>query len=78
MDGYRWVFVSDFFDIKVCDSDGAHRRKIEIGGGPFGPAFDGQNNLYTSTTKKPCQVYAPETRGGGMRIRELYAHLHES
>lgn len=65
VDGYGRVFVSDFFDIKVFDSDGTYVNKIDIGGGPFGVAIDGQNFLYTVTTDKNVVKYAVQKPGSG-------------
>ncbi len=62
VDGHGRVFVSDFFDIKVFDSDGAYLNKIKIdAGGPFGLAIDSQNNLYTITTNKTVEKYTVKT-----------------
>ena len=62
VDGHGRVFVSDFFDIKVFDSDGAYVDKIDINaGGPFGVAVAAQNNLYTITTHKTVEKYVVKT-----------------
>jgi sugar lactone lactonase YvrE len=58
VDGYGRVYISDFFDVKVFDSDGAYLNKIDINGGPFGLAVDGQNFLYVVTTNKNVVKYA--------------------
>jgi predicted RNA-binding Zn-ribbon protein involved in translation (DUF1610 family)/sugar lactone lactonase YvrE len=58
VDGYGRVYVSDFFDVKVFDSSGAYLNKIDINGGPFGLAVDGQNFLYVMTSNKNVVKYA--------------------
>ncbi len=58
VDGYGRVYISDFWDIKVFDSDGAYLRKIDISdGGPFGLVFDGQNALYAVTSDRHVVKY---------------------
>ncbi len=58
VDGYGRVYVSDFWDIKVFDSDGAYLKKISISNGvPFGLVFDGQNDLYTVTSDRNVVKY---------------------
>ncbi len=63
VDGYGRVFVADFFDIKVFDSDGTYLNKVDIGAGPWGLAFDGNNNLYSITTSKDVEEYAIQKPG---------------
>jgi sugar lactone lactonase YvrE len=64
VDGYGRVYVSDFWDIKVFDSDGAYLRKIDINNGaPFGLVFDGQNDLYTATSDRHVVKYVIQKPG---------------
>lgn len=58
VDGYGRVFISDFFDIQVFDSDGAYLKTISMNSGvPFGLALDDQNNLFVVTGNKHVVKY---------------------
>ncbi len=66
VDGYGRIFVSDFFDIKVFDADGVYLNSIGVAdGGPFGLTFDGQNNLYTVTSKNKVLKFQLKKPAGG-------------
>ena len=55
VDGYGRIYVSDFGQIKVFDSEGAYLSAIDVNydsGVPFGMTFDAQNNLYAVTNKQ--------------------------
>lgn len=68
VDGYGRLYVSDFGDIKVFDSEGAYLNTININyesGVPFGMVFDAQNSLYTVTNKQlvmKFKVQAPASK----------------
>lgn len=66
VDGYGRIFVGDFFNVQVFDSDGAYLNSIPMDSGvPFGLALDDQNNLYVITGNKNVlkyEVQMPESQ----------------
>ena len=63
VDGYGRVYVGDFWDIKVFDSDGAYLNKIGTDGAPFGLVFDDQNALYVATSQRSVVKYVIQKPG---------------
>ncbi len=52
VDGYGRIYVSDFLDVQVFDSDGTYLNRIPLEKGvAFGLAVDDQNRLYAVTNQ---------------------------
>ena len=58
VDGYGRIYVSDFLDVQVFDSDGTYLNRIPVDKGvAFGLAVDDQNRLYAVTNQGQVTRY---------------------